>query len=421
MPQPHRPASTAPRVSKDHVRGLVRLGVDATVGITNAAEHLHGAILSRMPLLKAGAEGRTAGLTGFAYRTVRRSTRWIGEALDLGLASWPASDPDGDAVLRGETLRAVLNGVWGDHLAENGNPLAIPMQFRLGGRPLTGPVPGAGPRVAVLLHGLCMNDLQWHRRGHDHGRLLASLGWTPVYLHYNTGRHISLNGQELADRLETLLQAWLMPVREVALVGHSMGGLVARSACQVAQDRGLRWLQQVSSVVCLGSPHHGATLERGGHLVDLALGLSRYAAPFARLGRARSAGITDLRFGNLRDADWHGRERHHQAHDDREPVPWPPGVTPYLVAACLSERPDTRRARLLGDGLVPLASALGEHRDPRLDVSVPPAQRLVVAGTSHFDLLDSPAVAAQLRQWLTPRRSGRTRPTPNAEQGRRLD
>jgi hypothetical protein len=381
--------------------------VDAAVGIADTAEHLHGAILSRIPFLKPEAEGRTAGLTGFAYRTVRRTTRWIGEVLDWGLATWPDAVPDSETALRGQTPRAVLNGVWGDHLAENGNPLAIPMQFRLGGRPLAQPLPGAGPRVAVLLHGLCMNDLQWQRRGHDHGRMLASLGWTPVYLHYNTGRHISLNGRELAERLETLLQAWPVPVREVALVGHSMGGLVARSACHAAGHLGMDWLQQVSSVVCLGSPHHGATLERGGHLVDLALGLSHYAAPFARLGRARSAGITDLRFGNLQDADWHGRERHHQAHDDRQPVPWPPGVTPYLVAACLSERPDTRHARLLGDGLVPLASALGEHRDPRLDVSVPPAQRLVVAGTSHFDLLDSPAVAARLRQWLTPRRGRR--------------
>lgn len=401
------PEPPAARVPREHARGLVRLAVDATVGLTEVAEHLHAAILSRIPFAAAIPDGRTVGLTGFVYRSVRRSTRWVGHALDRGLTAWPDADTQAVDDPRGEALRAVLNGVWGDHLAASGNPLAIPMRFRLQGRPLAGPPPGAGPRVVVMLHGLCMNDLQWQRRGHDHGRLLAALGWTPVYLHYNTGRHISLNGQELADRLETLLQAWPVPVHEVALVGHSMGGLVARSACQAAGHRGMHWLRQVSSVVCLGSPHHGATLERGGHLVDLALGLSRYAEPFARLGRARSAGITDLRFGNLQDADWHGRERHHQAHDDREPVPWPPGVTPYLVAACLSERPDTRRARLLGDGLVPLASALGEHRDPRLDVSVPPAQRLVVAGTSHFDLLDSPAVAAQLRQWLTPRQGRR--------------
>jgi pimeloyl-ACP methyl ester carboxylesterase len=402
MPKVRPPAFDAPRLSRDHVRGLVRLGVDAVVGVADAAEHLHGVILSRIALPRAAPEGRTAGLTGLAYRSVRRSTRWVGEALDLGLAAWPGAGPEGEAAPGGEALRAVLNGVWGDHLAESGNPLSISMRFRLGGRPLESPPPGAGPRVVVLLHGLCMNDLQWQRRGHDHGRLLASLGWTPVYLHYNTGRHISLNGLALAERMETLLQAWPVPVHEVALVGHSMGGLVARSACHVAQQRGLRWLDRVSSLVCLGTPHHGATLERGGHLLDLALGVHRHAAPFARLGRARSAGITDLRFGNLQDADWQGRERHHQAHDDRQPVPWPGGVTPYLVAACLCERADTRRARLLGDGLVPLASALGEHRDPRLDVSVPASQRLVVAGTNHFDLLDSPTVAAQLRRWLAP-------------------
>ena len=58
-----------------------------------------------------------------------------------------------------------------------------------------------------------MNDLQWSRDGHDHGTALAAdLGYTPLYLHYNTGEHISTNGRRLANLLESLVQEWPQPV-----------------------------------------------------------------------------------------------------------------------------------------------------------------------------------------------------------------
>ncbi|MGO4781095.1 esterase/lipase family protein, partial [Lysobacter sp. 2RAB21] len=93
------------------------------------------------------------------------------------------------------------------------------------------------------VHGLCMNDLQWNWDGHDHGAALAQDdGWTPVYLHYNSGRHISVSGREFASRLERLLREWPVPVERLAIVCHSMGGLVARSACYAAEQAGHRWL-----------------------------------------------------------------------------------------------------------------------------------------------------------------------------------
>ena len=161
-----------------------------------------------------------------------------------------------------------------------------------------------------------------------------------------------------------------------------------------------RWLPALSKLVFLGTPHHGAPLERGGRLVDSLLGISPYVAPFARLGRARSAGITDLRFGNLHDADWQHRDRHAQKHDDRMPTPLPEGVAVYVVAATTADKASGLRSSVLGDGLVPLASALGEHRDPRHALRVPERQRLVVTSASHWDLLSRADVYETLRDWL---------------------
>ncbi len=424
-----RPAARAARAARPlarafHVadlRGYARLGVDATVGITDLVEAMHHSIESTVGVAGPGPAGRTSGITGLVYRAVRGTTRLVGHGLDGLLGSLverllPTDAAQALPTPEREALRAVLNGVWGDHLAESGNPLAIPMSLRMDGRALDLStaltaqlqVPPCG-HLLVLIHGLCMNDLQWSRRGHDHGQMLAAaLGATPLYLHYNSGRHVSQNGRELAALLDRLVAQWPVPVEEIVIVAHSMGGLVARSACHVAQDVAQEaapqgpavWLGKLRQMVFLGTPHHGAPLERGGRLVDVALGLSPYVRPFARLGRARSAGITDLRYGNLQDADWQGRDRHAQKRDDRVPTPLPAGVAVYLAAAITTESQGGLRANLLGDGLVPLASALGRHSDPAKALPVPPANQHVVTGANHWDLLDHPAVAAALRGWL---------------------
>ena len=124
----------------------------------------------------------------------------------------------------------------------------------------------------MLIHGLCLNDQQWLREGHDHGAALAEdFGYTPVYLRYNSGLRIGANGRMLADSLESLLAHWPQPVDDLVLIGHSMGGLVARSAIHHATNAGQRWASQLSKMICLGTPHHGAPLERGGHGLDFLL------------------------------------------------------------------------------------------------------------------------------------------------------
>jgi pimeloyl-ACP methyl ester carboxylesterase len=331
------------------------------------------------------------------YRAVRGTARLVGD----GAEAICTLLPDGDASLspRREAFLAALNGVFGDHLAATGNPLAIPMARHVGGR---GHEPSTAPtgRILVLVHGLAMNDLQWARHGHDHGQALArDAGYTPVYLHYNSGLHVSQNGRAFSELLDNLIADWPVPVQELVIIGHSMGGLVARSACHVGEGR--PWRRPLTALVCLGTPHHGAPLERGGRLVDGLLGVSAFAAPLARLGQARSAGITDLRFGNVQDADWQRHAtRHAQTRDDRVPTPLPRGVKCYLVAAVKARNASSLHAATIGDGLVPLRSALGEHEDRRLALRVPLARRKVIASANHWDLLSSAKVYAQLKSWL---------------------
>ncbi|MEQ1806054.1 MAG: alpha/beta hydrolase [Burkholderiaceae bacterium] len=397
-----------PRVRQSDLRGAVRLATDATTGLTDLVEALHERI-ARLPGLGAPAlDGRAGGISGLVYKTVRGVTRVVGGSIEalLGLLA-PALSPHEPTPER-EAIIAALNGVLGDYLAATGNPLATAMALRSAGRPLVldradlaTRLPSAGSSILILLHGLCMNDLQWLRNGHDHGAALARcLGFTPLYLRYNSGLHVSINGHALADQIERLLDQWPRPVQRLVLLGHSMGGLVARSSVHSAAQAGQRWPAHLTDIVFLGTPHHGAPLERAGHWVDVVLGNAPYAAPFARLGKLRSAGITDLRRGNLVDEDWVGRDRFARGPDRRQPVPLPDTVRCFAAAACLGEQSDDLKGRFLGDGLVPLPSALGRHADPARSLAIPEHRQWVGYGMSHLDLLSRPEVFAQLEHWL---------------------
>jgi hypothetical protein len=355
---------------------------------------------------------------GLAYGGIRAIAGLVGRGLDETLARLgPRLGASTPGVER-DALVAVLNGVVGDHLLATGNPLAIAMSLRRDGVPLTltsealrAALPEARAKVVVLIHGSASSDRGWRRRGHDHGAALArDLGVTPLYLHYNSGLHISTNGHQLAGLLEALVAAWPVPLASLALVGHSMGGLVARSACHVALAGGRRWPAHLRALVCLGSPHHGAPLERGGNWLHRLLGVSRYSAPIGRLARLRSAGVTDLRHGNILDDDWAGVDRFAHHHDRRGAAPLPAGVACYAIAGtsapiveadALDDVIDDDRADgLPGDGMVPVASALGRHRRRERDLAFPADHQWISVATGHLDLLSSPAVYARLHGWL---------------------
>jgi hypothetical protein len=402
--EPLRPAALPESSRVADLIGATRLATGAVGGVAELAEALHMAILGNIP----APVGRPLALAAsLVYRSVRGVAGLAGGGLERTLARLQPLLGERSGWSGREAVLAALNGVLGDRLARDRNPLAIPMQFRLAGQPLAVPVrPGAADaawsgRILVLAHGLCMNDLQWQRNGHDHGAMLArERGYTAIYLHYNTGRHISENGDGFAHQLETLLAQWPVPVEELVIVGHSMGGLVARSACHDGARAGHRWLAQLSKLVFLGSPHHGAPLERGGNWVHLLTGLTPYTAPFTRLAKLRSAGITDLRHGSLLEGDWAGRDRFAHGNAPPAPVPLPSGVACYAVAATIGKDAGQLSGRLAGDGLVPLASALGQHPDPQRSLAIPADRQATVYGVNHMELLDSPQVAQHLLAWL---------------------
>ncbi|OSZ73030.1 triacylglycerol lipase [Hydrogenophaga sp. IBVHS1] len=397
------------------LRAAVQLATEATAGVIGITEGVHQSVRRRIGLPAGTAIDRTGGLTGQIYRGIRGVTQLVGHGLDGALASLlplvdepslhPAPSPGREAVI------AALNGVLGDRLQASANPLAQVMELRYQGERLPldrAPLlherlVGATPHLLVLLHGLCMNDTQWQRGGHDHGAWLAkALGCTPVYLRYNSGLHTSTNGRELARQLEALAALWPVPLQTITLLGHSMGGLVARAACFEAQGAGLRWPALLRNLVFLGTPHHGAPLERAGHGIDVLLAASPFTAPFTRLGQLRSAGITDLRHGHVRESDWHGRDRFGSAADHRDPLPLPEGVACFTAAGTLAPQRGLLAERLTGDGLVPLHSALGQHDDPQRRLVFARDSQRTFYRTGHLELLSSVAVAQQLVQWLAP-------------------
>ena len=360
------------------LRGASRLALAGIAGIVDIVEAMHGNIAGFQRRRGAAAETtRTRGLTGLIYRSIRGVVGLVDLSLDALLgrlapllgerSGWPGR----------EAFVAALNGVLGDYLDATGNPLATKMALL--GAP--GAAPGSG-KVAVLIHGLCLDERSWLRDGHDYGATLArDLGYAHLRVRYNTGRHVSANGRELADRLEQWFTSSPGAVTAIALIGHSMGGLVARSACHHAELAGHEWRKRVTHAVFLGTPHHGAPLERGGHWVDVLLGASRYTAPLSRLGRIRSAGITDLRHGN--------------AH------PLPEGVACHAIAASTSDSEGSLGEKI-GDGLVPVASALGRHEDPNRGLAFDASRQWVARGVGHLGLLGDDDVYAHIRDWLSP-------------------
>src|SRR5438067_2648888 len=367
------------------LRGFHRLASDATVGLADLVESMHHTIIRVPRILGNAPKGRTKGITGLVYRSVRGVTRLVGGGVDALLAliapllAERRSSPEREAIL------AALNGVLGDYLVASANPLAIAMTLRSAGisleiskAALAAAFPQPGRKLLVLTHGLCMNDLQWTREGHDHGAALArDLGYTAVYLHYNSGRHISANGRDAADLMEALVRAWPHPSEQLTIIDHIMGGLVARSACHYASQTKHTWMKRLDHLIFLGTPHLGAPLERAGTRADFLIGISPYTAPFARLGKIRSAGINDLGHGDLRDDDWRARMI---ARAGRVPVSLPAGVRCYAIAASKQARPGSRGAKMRGDGFVPVNSALGRNDDASLRLALPKARQWVAFG-----------------------------------------
>jgi pimeloyl-ACP methyl ester carboxylesterase len=365
--------------------------------------------------------GRPFGALGPVARPVQVIHDGISEAVHTGVrgglraaasgGAYAASLHAGDDTplasrLGGSLALGALNGLYGDHLAATGSVLALPMTIRRDDDAAT-------PRIAVFVHGLCETDDAWRvlppgdgpKRATYGDRLRDELGFSPLYVRYNSGLHVSDNGRRLAELLDELMLEWPVPVEEVVLIGHSMGGLVARSACHYAALERRAWREALRHVFCLGAPHLGADLEKGANVLGWALGRLPETGAFAKVVNARSAGIKDLRFGACVEEDWRDCDPDELLRDRCAEVPFLPDAGYYFIAASLRDGP---LGSLLGDLLVrpPSASGRGSSRGRRIEFEVDNGREL--AGLTHLDLLNHPAVYAQLRTWIT--RADRTPP-----------
>lgn len=340
----------------DELRTVARLTFDALTGVVGIVQDMHRAI-ARGGL---GPVGHVqSAIAAPIYGMVR-----AGLAAGTAVAETALRD---SAHVLPDKVTGVLNGAIGDRLAIHYPALATPLRLHVSGERLpTG-------HLVVFVHGLVHIEQHWWQEGPDYGQLLADgIGATPLYVRYNSGRHVATNGARLAVLLDEVVAGWPVPVRGLSLVGHSMGGLVARSAVHEAVEADLRWLDVLRNVICLGSPHLGSPVERGAAVAALVLNGFAASAPLARVVAGRSAGIKDMARGAPYTAAPQARQR--------------------FLAATVAADPTSVRGRIIGDLLVSTASATDRSQT---------ADRDVIGGLTHSALLHHPEVYARLVNWLS--------------------
>jgi len=341
-----------------------------------------------------------------AYRAVRGIGTVAGNAVTemLPAASGGSNRPPIGSSGRSSHVQAVLNAAIGDRLSNELGPLAIRMSLRSGGRDIPADrvtlrkvARAPTSKIAVFLHGLGETDDSWRLNsgpgGRTYGtRLSDEFGYTALYIRYNTGRHISHNGQDLSQLLSDLVIAWPVKVEELLLIGHSMGGLVIRSACHYGHESPAEWVPLVRHVFLLGCPHLGVPLARWTHYTARVVAKGRDMLPFAPLFTSRSAGVDDLRFGYLLDEDWADCDTATCTEDHRHDVPLLETANHYTVSATITRTPGNPLGDLIGDLLVQPASAHGRHRRRRQQIPFEFGNHDTFGGRHHFHLLNDPGV-----------------------------
>ncbi len=334
---------------------LASLLTQEAAGAPGGIQGVHAAIAERV----FRALGPRAAPVRAMHDTIARGS-YVGARAGIALAGRVA----GEAYARrpgaaNPHVVAAVNALRGDALERDGNPVALGMTFRDRGEIVALP---SADRLAVFVHGLGETEFAWGRE--PYGDRLP--GWTPVYLRYNTGRRIADNGASLAALLRDT------DASEIALIGHSMGGLVARSACHHGGD----WTARVRITVSLGTPHLGAPLAQAVHHAGTGLAVLPETRPFANLLNRRSAGIRDLRHGFLLDE-----------------IPLLDGATHCFVAATVTRTASHPVGRLIGDALVLAPSASGRGQ---LEFQ----HGFELGGAHHLALLNHPEIHERLVSWL---------------------
>lgn len=387
--------------------------------VAGVARDVHAAVAERLFGFagRPGAAIKLAhdGIAAIAYGGTRLGVRYLPQV--VGLVAGALQDPCAESVhdrRGGRVAFGAISGIVGDRMAAESAAVAPQMRLRLGNGPLrrvaanvahdarSAPSPVSG-KLVVFVHGLCESDLCWsfaaEKRWGDRtatygSKLHADDGWTPLYLNFNTGLHISANAREFAEQLESLLAQWPVPVTELGIVGHSLGGLIARSAANQAAELGHRWVASLTHIVGLGTPHLGAPLERAVNRGTHRLARLPEGRPLAALLNQRSVGIKDLRHGSVAEADWLDFDPDDPT-DNCTPAMLVPGVSYSMVSATLSREAEGLFAM---DLLVQHGSAhgIGKVRS----IPFQPDRSHHIGGKHHLDLLADPTVYEKMRGWL---------------------
>jgi pimeloyl-ACP methyl ester carboxylesterase len=346
-----------------------------------------------------------------SYRLVGATLRAPLELAGRRLAGIAGSDSSLRDSPGGSLALGALNGLFGDRLARDHPDLTFELSVRRRGRDVSLDAEGiaeafgdATSKLAVFVHGLCETEQAWQILPLDGAhppygtQMRDELGYTPTYVRYNTGLRVSDNGRRLSAALEELVSHWPTKVDEIALIGHSMGGLVARSAAHYGDTDSREWTASLRHVFCLGTPHLGAPLEKAANMLGWPFTKLPEARPFGDLFiNGRSAGIKDLRFGSCVEEDWCDCDPDEFLRDRCREVPFLPHAAYYFVGATLARRPDGPAA-LVGDLLVRYPSASGQGRRRRIPFEIDHGRHL--GGLNHFELLNHSAVYALIRDWL---------------------
>ncbi|MEM7136367.1 MAG: alpha/beta fold hydrolase [Myxococcota bacterium] len=426
------------------LKGFIGLVFDVVDETTNLVERTHDAVVDRTvrrfaPLEPAKSTATVVtsvqrAISGGVFESIRVVNGLVRDGADAvidltehefesameeaseTLATPLSSEAAGTASWVIDQAQASINGLWGDYLARRQSDLDLGMDFRVDGRSLQldpqslrDAIDQPSSKVAVFVHGLATTEWLWSLDSEEHygtpavtfgSRLRDDYGITPLYVRYNTGRHISQNGQALSELLAELVDAYPLRIEEITLVGHSMGGLVARSAAHYGDVHRSSWVSHLRHLACIGSPHLGAPLEKS---VNLLAGILRRVdaagaqVPAEVLG-TRSAGIKDLRHGYILDDEWYGADPDSVFLNARRNVPLVDGVGYYFVAATISPDPSHPIGTLLGDLLVRLPSASGQAPEPAH--RIPFRSGVVLPGMDHVHLANHPAVYDALQGFL---------------------
>jgi triacylglycerol esterase/lipase EstA (alpha/beta hydrolase family) len=308
---------------------------------------------------------------------------------------------------------SAINGILGDYLQKENSSLAIPMGFydkekliSLNKKILKEIYPNFSSKICILVHGLCDDETTWKFKKDSvetYGSLLEQeLGYTPLYIRYNSGLHISENGKQFSDLIETLLKVSPVSIKEIIIIAHSMGGLVTRSAGASGIQKGKSWIKKLRKVFFLGSPHEGAPLEKFGNVVTNVLEV--IPNPFTKLtGKIinfRSSGIKDLRFGYISESDWKDKDENAFLKNNKNPVQLLEGVSYYVITGTLTENPKNIFSYLLGDSLVRKPSALGKSQNSKLKINFPEENHKEFPGISHIKLSHHSKVYEQILIWI---------------------